>query len=281
MKVGLNLLLWTATPTEEHVPLFRKIREWGFDGVELPMFDPAGSPWKALGAALDGMGLGRTGVVVVPPEASPSSPDANVRAAAADRLKRTVDAARIAGVETLAGPIGAPVGHLVGRGRTADEWKWAVETIRPVARHAQQAGVKLSIEFLNRFETYFLNCAADAAKFVDEVGVPGFGVLYDTFHAHIEEKDPAAAIRTAGARINHVHTSENDRSTPGEGQVRWAESFAALKQVRYDGWLVIEAFGQALPELAAATCIWRPMFPDVDHLATRGLRFVRDCWARA
>jgi len=277
----MNLLLWTGNVTEEHVPLFRQIRQWGFDGVEIPMFDPVGSPWKALASALDGIGLGRTAVCVVPPDASPVSPDAKVRAAAVDRLKRTFDAAKTLGAETVAGPVCAPVGELTGRPRTADEWKRAVEVIRPVAEHARSVGVKLAVEFLNRFETYFLNCTADASKFADEVNVPGCGILYDTFHAHIEEKNVDAAIRAAGKRILHVHISENDRSTPGEGQVRWKESFAALKGTGYDGWFVVEAFGQALPELAGATKIWRAMFPDAEYLATRALRFTRESWAKA
>ncbi len=281
MKVGMNLLLWTATATEEHVPLFRQIKGWGYDGVEVPMFDPGASPWKTLATVLDGVGLGRTAVVVVPPTASPVSPDAAVRTAAIDFLKKIIDAAKTLGVETLAGPVCAPVGELTGRPRTADEWKRAVETLRPVAQHAKAAGVTLAVEFLNRFETYFLNCAADACKFVDELGVPGTGILYDTFHAHIEEKNVDTAIRAAGKRIAHVHISENDRSTPGEGQVRWKESFAAIKATGYNGWFVVEAFGQALPELAGATKIWRQMFPTADHLATKALSFARDSWAKA
>lgn len=281
MKIGMNLLLWTATAKEEHVPLFRQIKGWGFDGVEIPMFDPGASPWKNLATALDGIGLGRTAVVVVPPTASPVSPDARIRASAVDFLKRTLDAARTLGVETLAGPVCAPVGELTGRPRTADEWKWCVETLQPVAAHAQATGVTLAVEFLNRFETYFLNCTADACKLVGELNVPGTGILYDTFHAHIEEKNVDAAIRGAGKHIAHVHISENDRSTPGEGQVRWKETFAALKAIGYDKWFVVEAFGQALPELAGATKIWRQMFPTADHLATKAQQFARDCWAKA
>ena len=99
--------------------------------------------------------------------------------------------------------------------------------------------------------------------------------MYDTFHANIEEKSPSAAIPACADQMVHVHISENDRSTPGEGGVNWDESFAALKDVNYDGWLMIEAFGLALPELAAATCIWRRMFPSEEHLAKEGLKFMK------
>ena len=101
------------------------------------------------------------------------------------------------------------------------------------------------------------------------------GILYDTYHAHLEEKNVSDAIRCCSSYLSHVHISENDRSTPGEGQVRWHETFTALKAVDYRGWLVIEAFGQSIPELAAATCIWRRMYPSEEHLARQGLNWIR------
>lgn len=272
----MNLLLWTGGMTTEHVPVLRQIKGWGFDGVEVPMFDPDSADFKSLGRTLTDAGLRSTAVCVVPPSANPISDDAAVRQAAGDFLRKCLDACAAMGAETMAGPLCSPVGALVGRGRTDAEWQRAVEVLRPVAEHARSVGVALSIEFLNRFETYFLNCTADAARLVDEINVPGCGILYDTFHSHIEEKDVGAAIETGGKRINHVHISENDRSTPGTGLVHWPETFAALKRINYDGWFVIEAFGQALPELAAATCIWRKMFADAEQLATGGLRFIRE-----
>jgi D-psicose/D-tagatose/L-ribulose 3-epimerase len=132
----------------------------------------------------------------------------------------------------------------------------------------------LAIEPLNRFETYFLNSLSDTARFVDEANHPNLRMMADTFHANIEEKDPVGAIRSAGGRIAHVHVSENDRSTPGEGHVPWEGVFSALREIGYDGWLTVEAFGRAMPEVAAATCIWRDMFPSAQHLATEARRFI-------
>ncbi len=161
------------------------------------------------------------------------------------------------------------------------EWEASVDVLQAAADYAARAGLTLVCEFLNRFEIYLLNDAAQAARFVRCVNRANVGVHYDTFHAHIEEKDVAGAIESAGAGIRHVHVSENDRSTPGRGQVRWAETFSALRRVGYDGWLTIEAFGAALPSLAAATRIWRRMFVDEEVLAREGLAFVRAAWAEA
>jgi D-psicose/D-tagatose/L-ribulose 3-epimerase len=147
--------------------------------------------------------------------------------------------------------------------------------MRKAADYAQAAHIHLSLEFLNRFEIYLLNCTADTSRFVREVDRPNVGVHYDTFHANLEEKNVGRAIREAAHTITHVHISENDRGTPGQGQVRWEETFAALSAIGYDGWLTIEAFGQALPGIAAATKIWRPLFESEEQLAEDGLAFMR------
>ncbi|HSV72831.1 MAG TPA: sugar phosphate isomerase/epimerase [Chthonomonadales bacterium] len=281
MKVGMNLLLWTAAASEEHLKLIGDIRAWGYDSVEFPMFAADASPWSRLARALDDLGLHRTAVTVVQPEANPISSDAAVRRAGVDHLKRCIDSCAALGADGLSGPIYSPCGALTGRGRTDDEWQWGVEAVREAAAHAAPAGVVLGVEPLNRFETYFLNCQDDAARFVREVGHPSVGILFDTFHANIEEKDPVAAIERTGPLITQFHVSENDRSTPGEGHVPWPATFAALKRVGYDGTLTVEAFGRALPEIAAATCIWRETFASETHLARSACRFIRESWASA
>ena len=279
MRVGMNLLLWTAAAGEEHLPLLEKIKQWGFDGVELPMFSIEGSPWAKLGAHLDDLGLGRTAVAVLPDGANLIGEEAAERSAAVDFLKQCVDSCAVLGAETLVGPIYCPVGRLVGRGPDDEERKRAAEGLRSVGEHAEAAGIAVAVEPLNRFETYFLNCQADGAALIDEVGLSSVGLLYDSFHANIEEKSIAEAIRTGGARINHVHVSANDRATPGEDHIDWSETFAGLKSVGYDRWLTVESFGTWLPELTGATCIWRKMAPSEEHVARESASFIRRMWA--
>jgi D-psicose/D-tagatose/L-ribulose 3-epimerase len=126
---------------------------------------------------------------------------------------------------------------------------------------------------------YLVNCAADAAALVRAVDHPSCRLMYDTFHAHIEEKDPRAALRECADVLVYVHASENDRGTPGEGQVAWETTFSTLHELGYDGWIVIEAFGDALPDLSAATKIWRRMFSSEEQLARDGAAFIRKQWA--
>jgi D-psicose/D-tagatose/L-ribulose 3-epimerase len=275
MKYGINLLLWGAEIGESHYPLLEKIKAWGFDGVEIPCFSFDEPRYKKLGAKLKSIGLECTTCVIVGKETNPLDPSAAVRQAGVDFLKKMIDQNNVVGSKLMMGPYSSPVGGLVGRGRTDDEWKRAVEVFQKVAPHAQQANMPMALEYLNRFEHYFINDTATAARFIDEVNHPIFQLHYDTFHSNIEEKNIADSVRAGGKRIIHVHISENDRSTPGEGHVHWDESFKTLAEIGYDRWLMIEAFGAALPEIAGATCIWRQMFPNEEYLAKNGLAFMK------
>jgi D-psicose/D-tagatose/L-ribulose 3-epimerase len=282
MKLGFNLLLWTGFVTEEHFPLISKIKKAGFDGVELPIFGGDPDHYAKIGEFLRSERLGATAVTVVPDEQhSPISPDPAVRAAALDRLKWAVDCAAAAGAETLLGPFHSPLGVFTGSGPTEDEKSRAAEVHRALADYAQQKNVVLALEYLNRFECYFLTTMADAVAHVKRVNHPNFGTMYDTFHANIEEKDPVGIIRGAIPYLRHVHISENDRGTPGTGHVNFVEVTRALRKGGYDGWLTIEAFGRALPDLAAATRVWRDFFPNPDEVYTKGGRLVRRLWNAA
>ncbi|GAB4139250.1 MAG: sugar phosphate isomerase/epimerase [Planctomycetaceae bacterium] len=278
MKYGMNLLLWTADVTEAEYPILDELKTMGYDGVEIPVFDMNLDKFTALGKQLDSLELGRTAVTVCTAEANPISSDAAIRAAGLDRLKQAIDVCHAAGVTHLCGPIHSALGEFSGAGPTEDEWKYGKEILAQAADHAQQANLMLVAEYLNRFECYFLNCAADCARLVREVDHPNLRMMYDTFHANIEEKSIAKAIRECADVTVHVHISENDRSTPGEGGINWDTTFSTLKEINYDGWLTVEAFGLSLPDLAAATKIWRRMYSTEMDLARNALAFMKSRW---
>lgn len=278
MKVGMNLLLWTAFVTEEHFPILEKIKKTGYDGVEIPLFDGDAEHYKKIKKELDNLGLGCTAVTVVNADTNPISPDASIRKAGLERIKWALDMTSVMGGDLLAGPYHSALGVFSGQPPTADERKRAVEVLTQAADHAQKVKVKIAIEYLNRFECYFLTNALDAKNLVREINHPYFGTMYDTFHANIEEKNISQAIASMEDTYVHVHISENDRGTPGSGHVHWDETFKALRKAKYDGWLTIEAFGRALPDLAAATKIWRDMFPSPEDVYGNGFKFIKEKW---
>jgi D-psicose/D-tagatose/L-ribulose 3-epimerase len=281
MKTGMNLLLWTTHVTSDHFPILAKLKKTGFDGAEIPIFEGDTEHYKKVRRELDNQGLGCTTVGLMTPEANPISAEPALRKAAVERFKRLIEWSAILGSQIMAGPFHSPLGVFSGEPPTEEEKKWATDVLRQAAEEARKANLTLAIEYLNRFECYFLTTAADARALVKRVDHPNFRMMYDTFHANIEEKNVAEVIAASADSFVHVHISENDRGTPGSGHVHWDETFKALRRVKYDNWLVIEAFGRALPALAAATKVWRDLFPNAEEVYTQGLRFIKDKWASA
>ncbi|MBW4023982.1 MAG: sugar phosphate isomerase/epimerase [Proteobacteria bacterium] len=281
MRLGLNLLLWSPVVTPALFPRFAQLKAAGYDGVELPLFEGTPEHYHMVGEAVRDAGLRCTGLAIMPDAAHDcSSGDAAVRAAALAHLTWAIDCIAAAGGEVLCGPFHQPLGVFSGSPPTADEVAHVVEVHRAAARHAAAQGVTLAVEPLNRFECYLMNTVEAAAAVVDAVQMPNYGMLYDTFHANIEEKDPVGVIAPHLARIGHVHLSENDRGMPGQGHIPWAATLSALRIGGYDGWCVIEAFGRALPEVAAATRVWRDFFHSDEELVTSGHDFLRAQWRR-
>jgi len=279
MKIGFNMLLWTTNLVEDQFDLLKKIKDVGYDGVEIPIFggEEKVSHFANIGKALKDNGLDCTSVTVIPDEdRSPISNNEKSRTNALEYMKWAIDCSAALGSEILAGPYHQPLGIFSGEPPTQKEKEHAAKVHQDAADYAKQVSLQLSIEPLNRFECYFLNIGQDASDYVDLVDRDNFGYLYDTFHANIEEKDPVGVINKTIKNINHIHISENDRGTPGKGNIPWEETFDAIKNSGYDGWLTIEAFGRALPDLAAATRVWRDFFPSKEEVYEEGFKFIKN-----
>jgi D-psicose/D-tagatose/L-ribulose 3-epimerase len=275
MKFGVNTFIWTANFDRSHLPLLPQLKAGGFDGVEVPLFRPSEFATADIAKGLAENGLECTICSVLTGGLNMISEDAAVRRQTRVHMEECVKTAAEVGAKIMAGPLYSPVGYLPGRRRTVDEWKWAVDCYQSLGPVLQRYGVTIAIEPLNRFETYFLNTAQDAAALCDQIGHPNVGVLFDTFHANIEEKDIAQGYRTVGRHLKHVHTCENDRGIPGTGHVEWKSVFQALHDLKYDGWLIIESFGFALGELSAAASIWRDIAPTPESIAYEGVKFLK------
>ena len=280
MRLGFDLLLWTTHVTDAHWPIIEDLKRTGYDGVEIPLFEGTVAEYEALGKRLKSIGLASTGIAVMA-GGSAISPDKAMRAKALDHLKWIADCTAAIGGDTFAGPFHQPLGEFSGRGPTADEVKWCAEVHKDAAQYAAKLGVNLAVEPLNRFECYFLNTIEQAVALVKAVDEPNYGYLFDTFHTNIEENNVPELIRWSAPYIKHVHITENNRGVPGAGHIPFQPVFDALRSSGYDGWMTIEAFGSALPDLAAATKIWRPLFKQESDVYRGGFALMRDGWAKA
>jgi D-psicose/D-tagatose/L-ribulose 3-epimerase len=269
----MNMLLWsTDVSAVEFDDVFAMLKDAGYEGVEIPIFDREVEKYAELGRRLERLGLEPLAVGARGGDENPIAADPAEAIAA---TKANLDSAAALGASLICGPLGAPLGVFSGAAPTDEERSRAVAFLKEVAPYAEERGVTVALEYLNRFEMYLTNTAAELAALVREVDEPRIRMMYDTFHAHIEEKSPRGALRDCADVLVHVHLSESDRSTPGTGQVAWDETFAALREIGYDGWVSIEAFGDTLPDLAAATRIWRRMYESEEQLARDGAAFVR------
>ncbi len=282
MKTGINLLLWTPFVTEEHFGILEKLKATGYDGAEIPLFSGDVDHYQKVAKALKDNGLACTACTVMPDEEhNPISADAKHRQGGVDYLKWVIDCCEALGAEVLCGPYYHPLGTFTGVPPTAEEKQRGAEVHRQVADYAQKANVVLALECLNRFECYFLNTIDDGAAYAKQVDHSNFGIMYDAFHANIEEKDPIGCIAPNLDVIRHVHVSENDRGTPGKGHVPFGDIFKALKAGGYDQWLTIEAFGTSLPELAATTCVWRELSASPEECYGEGYKMIQKTWEAA
>lgn len=273
MKIGMNMLLWTNHVTETHFPIIDDLKETGYDGVELFLGEGDISHYSKLGTHLADIGMGVTAVAGLAPEENIASPDAQYRAAGLDKLKWSIDMAEAVSAEIICGPFHSTFAYFTRQPPTQDERKRSAEQLLKAAEYAQKANIVLTPEAVNRFECYLYNTMADLKTLIEKVDHPNLGAMFDTHHAHIEEKSQAEALKTISPVLKHIHISENDRGTPGGGQVHWNSFFKALKEIGYDGWLTIEAFSTIIPEFANAINVWRDYSPSKE-IYTKGIRLI-------
>lgn len=282
MKIGFCMLLWTTSVGEEHKALLEDIKATGYDGVEVPIFEGTPDDYAAVGKMLDEIGLDRTSISIIPTvEQHPLSDNPADRERAVEHLNWLIDCSAALGAGCIGGPLHQTLGHFSGAATTDAEFDRARAVHARVGDYARANGQMIALEAVNRFESYFANTMDDLCAYTRSLNHPAIKTMYDTFHANIEEQDPIAAYTQNAADVVHIHISENDRGVPGRGHVPWAETFKAIKASGYDEWLTIEAFGRGLPDLAAATRVWRDFAESPEAYYKDGFKCIREGWDAA
>lgn len=278
MRFGINGWVWTSPVTTQEVErLAPLVKQFGFDHFEIPLETIGDVDSSRAGEILREHGLTVSTCAAMGPDRDLIHADEAIRANGKNYLMQGIEATRALGATNFVGPLYSAVGRTwqqsaIERARDLD---LLTATLRELGEYAGDNGVTLCVEPLNRFETSFVNLAAQACEIVDRVQHPNVGVLLDTFHMNIEEKSLGDAIRLTGARLKHLHACENDRGAPGTGHVPWHSVAQALKEIRYDGPVVIESFTPQVKSIARAAAIWREFEPSPDALAEKGANFLR------
>ena len=275
MKIGMNMLVWTAHVTEVHYPIVDALKKTGYDGIELFLGAGDEKLYASHGRHFKDIEMGVSCVTCLTPETNIVSPDATIRNAGLDQIKWAIDMCANLNADVLCGPFHSTNALFSGTPPTQEERKWSAEMLRKAAEYAATANVTLCPEALNRFECYLYNTMADIKTLIEKVDHPNLRGMYDTHHSNVEEKSQSNALKTIAPYLKHVHISENDRGTPGSGQVNWNEVFQTLREINYNGWLTIEAFSRLDPEFANAINVWRDFSP-AEEIYTKGLQFIKN-----
>lgn len=280
VKFGVSTWLWTSPFNTDTISLFPKIKEMGYDAVEIPIEDPDVINGKKVKEALLENGLEAIACGAFGPSRDLTHEDKSVHENCFRYLEASFELCNHFGSKFLAGPMYSAVGkaRLVPPDQKKKEWELAVKNLQKVCQMASASGLEIALEPLNRFETDLINTTEDLVKLINDINDPAAKILLDGFHMNIEEPDIEKAIHQAGEKLIHVQVSENYRGTPGTGQTRWDAYKRGLEAINYEGYISIESFTPEIKELAGAVCIWRPLVPSQDGFASEGLRFLKS-WA--
>ena len=269
--LAMNTLVFGPDMNESIIQHLAYIKEVGYTGVEIPIFVTDLAYWKPWKAEIDRLELTVFTVTFLGADMNTISSDPAVRQNGIDFLKKAVDVAAYLGATWLSGPYHSALAVFSGAAPTQQELDWSKESMLVVADHADEMNVNLGLEYLNRFENYVVSSADQLYALVKSINHPRVKIMFDTFHAHIEEFDTGEAMLRTADEIGHFQLSENTRATLGEGQVRWDNVFAALDRMEYKGWLVVEAFTPLLP----AACIWRKNYTTEAELILKSYQHIQ------
>ena len=260
MKHGIYYAYWESEWAADYKYYVEKVARLGFDILEIgaaPLADYSEKEIKELKQCADDNGIILTGGYGPTYNHNVGSADPKIREEALDWYKKTFEVMAALDIHLMGGALYSYWPVDFANVNKPEDWKHSVEGMQTLAPLAKQYDINLGMEVLNRFENHILNTAEEGVKFVQEVGMDNVKVMLDTFHMNIEESSIGDAIRTAGSLLGHLHTGECNRMVPGKGRTPWREIGDALKDIQYDGTVVMEPFVRMGGQVGSDIKIWR------------------------
>ena len=281
-RIGIYYAYWARDWMVDFHPYVDKVADLGFDQLEVhagAVAQMSRAERQALKAHADARGLALSYCIGLTRTHDVAAEDGAVRAAGVAYLEQIIRAVGemggggVGGIIYSAWPEQMPTGMLDKR----PAMERSIASLRQVAPLAEGLGVVLNVEVVNRFEQYLLNTSAEAIAYVREVDSPNVRLMLDTFHLNIEEDQIGAAIVAAGDLLGHFHIGEANRMPPGRGHMPWNEVVTALRQINYQGAIVMEPFLQVGGEVGRDIRVYRDLSAgrDLDAEARDALAFTR------
>ncbi len=272
IRYGAHAFIWISEwTTDSGNHAIAEAGETGFDFLEIPLLRPDLFDADSHRAALARAGIEATTSLVLPRDAHlPAAPE---RARAF--LREALEQVERLGAHYLGGCIGYSLGTLTGSPPTPDERQAVVEVLGELAEDAASRGITLALEACNRYETYLYNTLEDVRETILAIGADNLKLHADTYHMNIEEEGFYRPLVTTADVLDYIHMSESHRGLVGTGTVNWEQVWRGLVDANFSGKLVLESFAAINPDLAAATCLWRPPNQGPEVLAREGLAFLK------
>jgi D-psicose/D-tagatose/L-ribulose 3-epimerase len=275
MKLGVHAGLWMAKWTDEITPILKIIADIGFDGVEISLLGMDQHKAKSLNKIIKDFNLEVTCSDGLSISADITSSDNSIVGKGIEHLKWGIETSSLLGSNNLAGVVYAPWGVFDPKNKAVRAERSA-EALSKLDEFLIKHNINLGIEAINRFETDLINTANEAILLAEASKSRNIGVLLDTFHLNIEEKDIKSAIIKTGKHLKHFHISENDRGIPGSGHIPWGDVKEGLQSINYNNWIVAEMFVISGNPSSSDLNIWRNIETDPTKAAQKSLKFMRD-----
>ena len=275
-RLGIHSFVWTGGQTQEGLEMaLRKSAEHGYRTIEFAYLRPEKFDLGRLAKLAQSLDVEIGVTMGLPLDRDISSEDATTVKAGKAMLADAVRAVRDIGGNKLGGILYSA--HTkYNRQPSKRGWDNSVAAIAETAELAENCGVDLVLEVVNRFETNLLNTTAQGLRFINDTGSDHVRLHLDTFHMNIEEASPAAAIRLAGDKLGYFHIGESNRGYLGDGVINFDLIFDALLDIDYKRDIVFESFSTAVVDegLSLACAIWRDTWADNDPLAAHAKKFI-------